>query len=255
MLNARRKVPAFTIVELLVSAGIISLLAAILLPAMSAGRQAAKDLECRAQFRDVTQRFINFADDSGVGLRGESQSLGGRFQIEDFQESLYQVDEFWVGPESERTPVHAGTSPLMCPASTGSLERKAGLPCSAGAIGPAKNVSTGFNKRLETRTREVRGRLVPANAYLSSKILTMPDVPLVFDVDGQQAAERDMLPLYSAPPILTDKWTDIYETGKSWFPSFRHRGRMNVAFVGGHVLSSLHPTEEPWWQWNYQPDS
>lgn len=255
MLNARRKVPAFTIVELLVSAGIISLLAAILLPAMSAGRQAAKDLECRAQFRDVSQRFINFADDSGVGLRGESQSLGGRFQIEDFQESVYQVDEFWVGPESERMPVHAGASPLACPASTGSLERKAGLPCSAGAIGPAKNVSTGFNKRLETRTREVRGRLFPANAYLSSKILTMPDVPLVFDVDGQLAAERDMLPIYSAPPILTDKWIDIYESGKSWFPSFRHRGRMNVAFVGGHVLSSLHPTEEPWWQWNYQPDS
>lgn len=255
MTRFNTKVPGLTIVELLVSTGVISLLAAILLPAMSAGRQAAKDLECRAQFRDVTQRFINFADDSGVGLRGESQSLDGRFEIEDFQESLYQVDEFGAGPESERTQVDAASSPLMCPASAGALERRAGLPCSAGAIGPAKNVSTGFNKRLETRTREVRGRLFPANAYLSSKILTMPDVPLVFDVDGQQAAERAVLPFYAAPPILTDKWTDIYESGKNWFPSFRHRGRMNVGFIGGHVLSSLHPTEEPWWQWNYQPDS
>lgn len=251
----KKQTSGFTVIELLVSVGIVSLLAAILLPAMSAGRQAAKDLECRAQFRDVTQRFINFADEGGIGLRGESAALGERFQIEDFQESIYQVDEFWVGPESERTQLDGGDSPLACPASNGSLERRAGLPCSAGGIGPARNVSAGFNKRLETRTRSVRGRLFPANAYLSSKILTQPDVPLVFDVDGKIAEERDITALYSAPPILTDKWVDIYESGKNWFPGLRHRGRMNVGFVGGHVLSSAHPTEEPWWQWGYQPDN
>lgn len=238
----------------MVSLGIVSLLAAILLPAMSTGRQAAKDLECRAQFRDVTQRFISFADDSGAGLRGESAALGERFQLEDFQESIYQVDEFWVGPEGERTQLDGSNSPLACPASSGALERRAGLPCSAGAIGPARNVSTGFNKRLETRTRSIRGRLFPAKAYLSSKILTMPDVPLVLDVDGSVADQRGVTPLYSAPPILTDKWVDIYETSNSWFPALRHRGRMNVGFVGGHVLSSIHPTEEPWWQWGYQPE-
>lgn len=255
MPNARRNHSGFTIIELLISAGVVSLLAAILLPAMSAGRQAAKDLECRAQLRVVTQRFTDFADDSGTGLRGESQDLDGRFRIEDFQESVYQVDEFWVGPESERTQIDAGVSPLLCPASPGRMERRAGLPCSAGAVGPAANVSTGFNKRLETRTRDFRGRPFPANAYLTSKILTMPDVPLVFDVDGQQAFERGVLAFYAAPPVLNDKWVDIYESGNNWFPSFRHRGRMNVGFVGGHVLSTLNPTQEPWWQWNYQPGS
>jgi len=246
---------AFTLLELLVVISIIALLMSILLPALSGGRHAAQDLKCKANLRNVSLQFVDFADESGSGHRGESDQLGSNlFRIEDFQELIYGVDEFWDGQGAERLPLNGGQQPLMCPAGPTQLERRAGMPCSAGAIGPQASVSVGFNKRLETRTQDIGGRPFPAPAYLSSRILQYPDIPLLFDVDGEQAAQRGKVPYYSAPPILDDSGVDIYESGQWWFPAFRHRGRLNVGFVGGHVLSSSHPTTEPWWRWNYQPD-
>lgn len=247
---------AVTLIELLVAMGVIALLAAILMPALGASRDAARDLECRSKLRAVSQSFIEFADDSGVGRRGDSENLGGdRFRIEDFQESVYGVDEYWNGPPAQRVALMAKEQPLVCPAGPTKLERRAGIPCSAGAIGPQANVSVGFNKRLDQRTRFILSRPFPSPAYLTSTILHYPDVPLVFDVDGKVATERDQLPYYAAPPIMTDKQVDIYEDGAAWFPSLRHRGRLNVGFVGGHVLSSTQPTGEPWWRWDFQPES
>ena len=245
----------FTILELLLVVSIIALLLSILLPALSATRQTANDLKCKANLRSVVLQFICWADASGAGHRGQSDNLGPNiFRIEDFQESIYGVDEFWSGPATERLGMSAMDQPLMCPSHAGMLERRSGVPCSAGAVGPKKDVSIGFNKRLETRTRYIQGQPYPAPAYVPEKILHYPDVPVLFDVDGQEAVQRDLLPYYSAPPILDDPITDIYESGMWWFPSFRHRGGLNVGFVGGHVLSSSHPTTEPWWRWSYQPD-
>jgi len=245
----------FTLIELVVVIAIGALLMGILLPVLSAGRHAAMSLECKAKLRSVTVKFIDFADASGVGRRGNSDRLGSRrFRLEDFQESVYQIDEFWNGPGKDRISMNVSQQPMMCPAASGHLERRAEIPCSSGAIGPQKNVSVGFNKRLETRTRRINGRPMRASAYPTDKILENPDVPLLFDVDGAQAAERNILPYYSAPPILDDKATDIYEDGLFWFPSFRHRGQANIGFVGGYVLSSSHPRTEPWWKWDYQPD-
>jgi len=145
---------------------------------------------------------------------------------------------------------------LMCPSAPGRLERRSGIPCSAGAIAPQANVSTGFNKRLEERTENVTvggvEMQVRKPVHLSSKILQHPDVPLVFDVDGKAAASVDLIPYYSAPPILTDKIIDMYESGTFWFPALRHNKHINVGFIGGHVLSSRDPVSQPFWRWGYQ---
>lgn len=245
---------AFTLLELLISIAIIALVASILVPALGAGRHAANDLECRANLRTVCMDFTNFADAGGAATRGDSVQYGdNRFRIEDFQESVYRIDEFWDGVEAERLAIDASEQPLVCPAQMGRLERRRGIPCSSGAIGPQQNVSIGFNKRLDTRTRVIDGSPFPARAYLADKILHEPDVPLLFDVDGEAALALDKAPYYSAPPILDDDVEDVYEAGNWWFPSYRHRGRLNVGFVGGHVLSSSHPLTEPWWLWAYEP--
>jgi prepilin-type N-terminal cleavage/methylation domain-containing protein/prepilin-type processing-associated H-X9-DG protein len=251
-----RRPCAFTLLELLIVISIIALLASILLPALSGGRHAAQDLKCQANLRIVCLDFTAFADESGSGRRGDSDQLGPNlFRIEDFQESIYGIDEFWSGADAGQSPLNGSQQPLMCPARpSSSLDRRAGMPCSAGAIGPQANVSVGFNKRLETRTQSIDGRPFPAPAYVSGRILQYPDVPLLLDVEGREAVQRGRVPYYSAPPILDDAAVDIYEFGQWWFPAFRHRGRLNVGFVGGHVLSSSHPTTEPWWRWSYQPD-
>lgn len=257
--RAPRPVPVrvgFTLIELLVALSIISLLLAILLPALSAGRQASQDLRCKANLRNVSMQFMLFADGSNTH-RGQSEALGGqRFYIEDFQESVYQIDEFWSGDpeEIESQPLDGNAINMMCPSfGSAKLDRRAGYPCSAGAVGPQKNVSVGFNMRLHRRTQEIDGVNYLRLTQLTPGILQFPDVPLLFDVDGQAAVDAGTIPYYSAPPLLDDSCVDAYEDGAHWFPSLRHRNRINVAFIGGHVLSSPEPVREPWWKWGYQP--
>jgi len=243
---------AMTLIELLVVVAIIGVLIAILMPALNASRETANDLKCRANYRSVIIQFTNFADESGAGRRGNSDSLYPRFLLEDFQESIYGIAEFW-NTDGERNQLSIVDQPLMCSAGPQYLERRAGIPCSAGAVGPVANVSTGFNARLNRETRVLPdGTLGPRTAYLTSRVLSFPDTPLLFDVDGRVAGERNIKPYYAAPPMLPKDGSDIYDSGDFWFPAMRHRGRFNVGFVGGHVLSSANPAREPYWKWNFQ---
>lgn len=245
---------AFTLVEVLVAISILSILFAILVPALNSGRDAARSLKCRAQYREVAFSFVDFVSRSSH--HGDGEQWGDSIvKIEDFQESVYRVHEFWDGPATlERVAYQPGKQPLMCPAGPDLLDRRAEMPCTAGAVGPAPNVSSGLNKRLDSKTRYVNGSPFPQKVYLNEKVLMYPDVPLVLDVDGKKAVANGVGPYFTAPPLPNDGPPDIYSNGLSWFPSFRHRGQINVAFIGGHVLSSRSPLTEPWWRWSFQPD-
>ena len=62
-MHAARKCPGFTLVELLVTIGIIALLIAILLPVLSAVRGAGRSAVCLSNLRSVTQAALIFAAD------------------------------------------------------------------------------------------------------------------------------------------------------------------------------------------------
>src|ERR1044071_6153598 len=116
---------AFTLIELLVVVGVVAVLLAILLPALSAGRSAANDLRCRAQLRYVAQSFLLFATDSSGVNRGDSEQIADRlFRLEDFQESMYGISEFWTGPKADRAAYTSPLPPMICPAAYGTLERR-----------------------------------------------------------------------------------------------------------------------------------
>jgi len=253
--------PAFTLIEMLVVVAIIGILMAIMGTSLARVRAAGKSFVCKNQLKNIAFNFIIFADDYGHPWRGDSDQDGrAGFYIEDFQESQYVIKEFWKvnaqgqSSQGEAVKIKASEQPLICPAGEQELEKVPNLPLRSMAVVPLANVSKGFNMRLDQASVPQPGGGGPqlAQVRLSKRITAYPMVPLVFDVDGVAALAIDAgsLPYYSAP--RTNSW-DNYASGSYWFPSLRHGGRCNAAFVGGHVLSSLQPVREPGWEWKYQP--
>lgn len=249
--NSRSMRFAFSLIELLVVVAVIALLLAIVSTALVRAREAARSLKCMNQLRTVAFQFTEFADARQHTYRGDSERAGNAFRIEDFQEKLYGIDEFWTDDDQNTARLAHGEHPLLCPSETGELQRRKGLPCSGYAVTPVDHVSVGFNMRLDRISTDSYGWLRFKRVTMTPRILDRPDVPLAFDIDGAEAEKRDVLPYYAAPPVDDD---DLYAGGQFWFPSKRHLRKTNAAFVGGHVLSSPVPERAAGWNWSYQPD-
>lgn len=242
----------FTLVELIVSIAIMALLLSILLPVLGSLRHRARSIKCMANLRVLAYDFQIFASEGLKADRGDSDLLGeNSFYFEDFVEKSYGIDEFWEGPKDEQE-MSPSTEATICPISERPLRRIPETRCSDGAILPFENVSYAFNARLHNETFWVNGRPFPnRDTRLTSRILQFPNVPLIFDVDGEAAQAQERVPYFSAPPVKD--WNDFYADGRYWFPSERHDGTLNAAFVGGHLLRSDRPERENGWNWRYQP--
>lgn len=244
----------FTIVELLVIVAIVSLLIALLLPALSGSIKAARSFKCQIGQRTVAFDFAVFADDTLASDRGDDErDLGRRFRVETFQESQYQIDEFWAWPGQARVriPDKNGHDPMRCPEVREELEFRANAPCASGGVTPDRGISYTFNARLHrVEVIDGRGRVRSRPVALTTEVLSASMVPLMWDVDGFEAERRRVPAVFSAPALDSRV---LYRGNRLWFPSDRHRGATNVAFLDGHVRSSSDPADEPGWRWDYKP--
>ncbi|MCH8157136.1 MAG: hypothetical protein IID18_05185, partial [Nitrospinae bacterium] len=231
--------------------GIISLLISILASSLVKARAAAKGFVCKNNLKTVAFEFNLFADDlifpaseTDYGRRDK------RLTIEAFQERIYGINAYWDVKGASRAKIEARQQPLVCPEGPQELEKRAGIPCRQFAVGPAENISVGFNMRLDRASLFRNNMWILQPIRLNARILARSDVPLAFDVDGGNIQQEGAVPYYAAPPA---KDQGQYGDGGFWHPSFRHAGQLNAAFIGGHVLSSSDPTTEPSWNWAYQP--
>lgn len=243
------------------SIAIIAMLVAILLPAIGRMVGSARQFRCQMSLRSIAFDFTVFADEQLHGDRGMDEAphdegglgLGNsRFRLETFQESQYRIDEFWNWNEtnSHELPDLDGNDPMRCAEVRGRVVLHNNLPCGGGAVGPRRNVSYGFNKRLDTGGVELPGGfMVPRPVILSSSIMHHPNVPLAWDVDGTVADANGVEPVFSTPTLDSKLFTN----DRYWFPARRHNGALNVAFIGGHVLSTTDPLNEDGWRWSYAP--
>lgn len=246
----------FTLIETMVVVGITMLLIGILLPALGSARSSAKSLVCSSNMRSAVMQFAEFASGESAEGRGDSEELGKyRFFINDAQDQLYGLDEFWDAGKAGTAVMQSGSQMMLCPAVAGDLTKRQGFPCGSSALSPTENVSIAFNMRLYRASVNFKGIDILASVAATSvhrEIVNRPYVPILIDVDGKQAKARSIEPFYTAPP--RDEVEDAYADGRYWIPSDRHNGQTNVAFMGGHVLRSATPADEHW-DWTYQADA
>lgn len=250
-----RRMRGVTLVELLMVVGTMATLAALLVPALSSARGQVKSLRCMSNLRSVVFEFRLFAEDNSAGGRGESDSLGRRrFKIDDFQEKLYGIDEFWDQGTQRSATLRGNDAVMICPAGSSRLVKRRDFPCGHQSLGPVEDVSLAMNMRLRRGAVRIGANFVLAPVAACSvraDIIDHPSVPLVFDVDGESAKRSGIEPFYIAPAIQGK--TDPYRSDRFWAPSKRHQGLTQVGFSGGHVLSSSQPESEPW-DWGYQAE-
>jgi len=243
-------VSGFSLIELLVVVAIVAVLGGVILATLAKVRATATNFVCKNNLKTVAFEFAQFTDEFSHPYRGDSEEFGrSGFYIEDFQERLYGVSEFWTADPGQQVPYDASDEAMMCPSGPGELYRQSGMPVSQGAVCPPANVSVGLNMRLARASVQVGTRWILQPIRLTQAVRRHPSIPLAFDVDGATADERRLPPYYAAPAAGDP---GQYGTGQFWFPGLRHGDRLNAAFVGGYVLSSHEPEAEPGWNWEYQ---
>lgn len=96
--TTRHRRCAFTLIELLVVIAIITLLVAVLLPALAASRRAAQSVTCASSLRQITAAANTFAlDNDGLLPSAGSLSFGPPTQDDTHASWLFSLERYLAG--------------------------------------------------------------------------------------------------------------------------------------------------------------
>ena len=218
LVRGNTRYPAFTILELLIVIGLIALLAALVLAAVSRAREQAKSVKCLSNLRQLGQAAFAYA-----------QSYDGFFPISSYQNGLdWDFDArtlpvrpgiLWIGSTT--------LAVQQCP----SYDAKSTIPT---------DPFTGYNYNTSYIGGGVNEITPLGHPHVAPmRVTAVHDAPrIALFGDGQYYAGTDK---WMRAPILMSG-TDLGDradpnTRMAGTQGYRHLGRTNVCYCDGHAES------------------
>ena len=208
----------FTIIELLVVVGIISLLASLTYPAINKLRERSKELQCSNNVKNWVFAMLQYAD-----------ANSGKFPTDGLTDSVANQEKFWYevlppllgmpsfSEQKAADKIHApqgGKSSFICP-SHSTIDQEA-------PITGAPTFSYGMNYWINARKGEDRDQFDLPNQMRTSHIR----YPESFVLFSETLDYKLMVTLFPKNAATTSE------------PAFRHGGRVICAFADGHITGA-----------------
>jgi prepilin-type processing-associated H-X9-DG protein/prepilin-type N-terminal cleavage/methylation domain-containing protein len=215
---------AFTLLELLIVLGIISVLLALLLPSLAAAREVAKTTQCLSNLRQLATAA------AGYCAANDGSFPFARYVPEGAPGATTYGWDFTVAidPATGKAAVEPG---LLWAGHAGGARSSAGqvqqCPSFAGGSTTRADPYTGYNYNT-SRIGHGTGERVEAPARLGD-IRNPAGCALFGDGQWSAGANKFMRSPYVIPGV------DEFPNRSAGTQGFRHRGSTNVVFCDGHA--------------------
>jgi len=231
---------AFTLIELLVVIAIIGILAALLLPVLSAAKRRAAQATCTNNLKQLGTGMVMYIDDNHGTFPGLASEHNG-FQAADW---IYWRTNSAMYPTVDKSPIiiaiaNANTNLLRCP-----LDKDNSARFDEGASDPVNGPYmysyslTGYGLTLDGGGPGLNGNM---NYGMSSVFSPDNSVSYPFQQSAiRNASGKIMLAKEPGSTVDNPSTSAVINDGR-WQPSFpdpltdRHDGKGDVTFSDGHV--------------------
>jgi len=212
----------FTLVELLVVIGIVTVLIAILLPALNTARADAQTLQCLSNLRQLVVAANEYVDANNGSYPSAQYST--------FQSPLVTAYAWdFTTITNITTGAHSVVPGLLWQGQTSAAVQQ--CPSFDGASNAGADPYTGYNYNT-SYIGHGQGEFVVAPAKQSQ--VKYPSRCALFG-DGQYAAGADKFMRAPFPPTIGGVTDQAFKNQAAGTQGFRHRGGTNVAFADGHA--------------------